>query len=171
MENIARTVEAIGGVITALGLTYAYMRARGALGYRAVRARRIWRLVMRRPQSATVHATAAAASAGALSVDAYALFNLDRSAPVQDQLDVIAEFCRSSQAESSQLRQRLAGHDREFNSVRGYAKEVADQAQTEASTQLKAFGVKLDSVSALDLRCAIVGVVVNTVGVCMGYWA
>ncbi|MEV0541923.1 hypothetical protein [Nocardia salmonicida] len=171
MDNIARAIELIGSAITTCGLAYAYTRATGSLEVWVARFGRIWRRITRQSQSATVHVTAAAAGAGALSVDAYAVFQLDPDMPVQDQLNAIAEFCRESQAQSSQIRQRFAAHDRDIASAREHAEQLAGQARDGAAKDLQTFSSALDDRSALDLRVAISGVAITTVGIALGFLA
>lgn len=171
VENFARAVELVGALVTAVGLSYAYGRARHGERFLA----EFWRAavdrIMRRPRAATVHVSGAIGATGTFSADAYAVFQLDRTAPREDQLDQLADFCRSTQTELATVRQQLTQHDRDISGARAHATEAAAQAHADAVAHLNGFESRLNSTASLDLRWAILGLIINSCGVALGFWA
>lgn len=170
VENFARAVELVGALVTAIGLSYAYGRAKYGERFLVEFWDAVVDRMMRRPRAATVHVSAAIGATGTFSADAYAVFQLDKTAPTEAQLNQLADFCRSTQTELAKVRQQLAQHDRDISGARTHATEVAAQAHADAVAHLNGFESRLNNASSLDLRWAILGLLINSFGVALGFW-
>jgi hypothetical protein len=167
MEIAARVVEIIGGTMTLLGLLQVYLRTKHGPDYldRAVD----W--LLRRSRGGTAHGTAGTTVVAGLEGEATIDFKLDPTASVDARFGHVAKVIRELQYELVDARQKARANTREIELVRRYATDAAERARQKADNALQDFGKRLDKTAVIDLRLAIWGVAVSTVGVIMGFWA
>ncbi|WP_327097123.1 hypothetical protein OIE68_45920 [Nocardia vinacea] len=107
---------------------------------------------------------------GTLTAAAEVAFQIKANTSIELQIAQLAEQQRKWQTRFAAIEQQLSMHKHEMALAREHAESVANQARAEAQADMKAFGDALDKVTALDLRWAIAGILINSVGVAMCYW-
>lgn len=153
--------------MTLLGLLQVYLRTKHGPDYVAHTVD--W--LLRRRRGGTAHGTAGTIGVVGVVGEATIDFKLDPTASVDARFEHVAKVIHELQYELVDARQGLRANTREIELVRQHATDVAERARQKADNALQDFGKRLDRTAVIDLRLAIWGVAVSTVGVILGFWA
>ncbi|MFH5207573.1 hypothetical protein ACHIPZ_04985 [Antrihabitans sp. NCIMB 15449] len=168
MDCISRTVELLGAALTAYGLAYAYRRAtENHNNLRTLWAKLRTKFTKVGPDVTTSIPAAQGFGQAGLAAGTGG-FEIDPTTSVDDRLESLADQCRELQKDLATARLEIGTTGRE---IRKHSTDAAAQARADARTDLQEFGDSLDKSTALDLRLAIAGVLINSLGVFLGYWA
>lgn len=174
----ATTLQFVGALVTFLGLLWAYVRARTGLGLwemldggwsRAIRwwdwARGRKRHVIIRP--APMKMTLTMGTPRVTVVFA----RLQRDWPIEDQLEQLADAIRNVQKRFKPIYADIGRLRQEIEELRSLAESSAQQTIQHIEHKVKKLNADLARGQRLDLKWAIGGLLISTVGTVLQYWA
>ncbi len=162
----------VGSLLAFLGLLFAYLRARhrGDTAREQLREFGLRLIGRRRIDRHSVDASATAT----LRAYAYAEVVLqDRpELPTQEQIDNLAAYIRDHvMGNFKQIFERLDRLKSDVDRAHNAAAEKSAEAYDKAKAELEQLRRELDRTQVLDLRWAIFGIYIATIGVALSYWA
>jgi hypothetical protein len=168
----AAIAQLIGSALTFVGLLFAYLRARHpgetlrehlyAFGLR---------LIGRQPVPFGV-TTGTAHGTGHFSAYAEAGLQDQPDLDLQDQIDRLADYIRQHvMGNFRQVFDRLNQIKIDIEQANNAATEKANEAYRKARADIDELRRDLDQSAALDLRWAIFGLYIATIGVALNFWA
>ncbi|MED5812923.1 FlxA-like family protein [Mycolicibacterium sp. 050232] len=174
----ATTLQLVGGIIAAVGFANAYVGALygTSLAGQIVEwgedvAKELWRrllgkpkLDVRQPQAAPMTFTG-----GTPGVRVTYNFAFDPDVPADEQFRRIAEHLNAIGPKIEALDKQIAALSVRINEVATNSQEAADNAIKHIQEQIAGLSAELKRKQVLDLRWAIVGLLITVVGIALGY--
>jgi hypothetical protein len=166
------TTQLVGSLLTLFGLLFAYLRAshRGDTVREQLRALGL-RLIGRR--EIEVHS---AQASGTMNIRGYAYGEVDLQdwpeLPVQEQIDKMADYIRNHvMGNFRQVFDRLEKLKSDVEQAHTAAADKSAEAYNKAKAELDQLRRELEQRQVLDLRWAIFGIYIATIGVALSYLA
>ena len=178
----ATTLQFIGSSVTAGGLLGAYVRSKHGLTLtvyiRQQRTRvsegvqRTWARVLRRPRRVTGKASGALVVIPSMFASAVVLpasLQVDTTAPFQVQLAQVAEHVNRLIDRLPDINRRLNRVDQGLKNITNDLETVKTETLARIESEIEQLRERLDVTQVLDLRWAIIGLFITTVGIALSY--
>ena len=166
------SAQLFGSLLTLFGLLFAYLQVSNRGKTVPAQLREFFLTLIGRHQP-NVHSIECAATVTAsCSVDLQVVLRDLRELPVQEQIDKLAHYIRNHVTEDhGQLLHRLKELQSVVEKAHSAAFEQSKMAYKKSSDDLQQFGREQDQQQVLELRWAIFGIYIMTIGTVLSYWA
>ena len=97
-------------------------------------------------------------------------FNLDNNMSPEEQVERLVQFVNNLSGETiPKLELHIENLRREINGVYAHASDLSSQAVERIQTQIDSLQDELDRKEVLDLRIAIIGLLISVGGIALSY--
>ncbi|KAA0078801.1 hypothetical protein CIW52_29950 [Mycolicibacterium sp. P9-64] len=178
----ANTLQVIGSAVTAAGLFGAYVRskhqeslpeyARWRWTQFSAWVNERWARLLRRPRNVTVHAGAATAGVYGWAptvVIGHAPFTLDKTKSFEERLAQVAERVNQLTAKQPVIDRRIHALERDVTRIMSDLSAVRSEALAHIQSQINDLDKRLNMTQVLDLRWAIIGLLITVLGIALSY--